>query len=92
MIEELPICICIDTTLLLDGFEIKLDTICHFRHNVESNTYSVFMVYMVIPFSKITLKYNISLYHQYNINYDKFDKHFITKAKWREHQINSILE
>lgn len=84
-------CYCVDTNLKLSQFEIKLDTICYYRYNQKDATYSVFMQYIIIPFSIVTGRTNCPLFHQYNLLESKFYKHFVTMAEWREKQINSIL-
>ena len=93
---DLPRCYCIDASLRVwnedPTFELTLEDICYYRHNQESKTYSVFIQHSIIPVSRITGEFNVPLFHQYNFSEEKFIKHYIDLANWRDKQIDKILK
>lgn len=87
-------CYCVDITLKLcssKDFQIDYATKCYYRFNKVADTFSVFMNYDIIPYSKITGEINVPLYLQYNLSTDKFYKHFRTLGEWRQEKIDSII-
>lgn len=90
--ELLNKCYCINESLQLYSFQLKISTSCYYDYIPKNDIFLVFMQYAVLPYYRLTGETNKQLFYQYNLLSHIFHKHFITLGEWREQQINEILD